>query len=127
MTTPHLVPIYWHGRIYDFALVDHEDFVRVSANRWTRVSGDYAVSGRGLMHRWILGLAKGEGIVHHINEDTLDNRRSNLMVCANTIEHGSQPHPRRDLVCGGTQDLPKHERELLIEEFVRVFRQEVAA
>lgn len=69
------------------------------------------------MHRFILGLDPSEGICHHINEDRLDNRRSNLQVVASLKEHGDLPHPRRDAVCSpytSASDLPPHERELAL-------------
>lgn len=76
-----------HGR---FAIVDDEDFERVSEYRWfywlkknSNLSG-YAsaqVNKRTtMMHRLIIGAKPGE-LVDHINGDPLDNRRSNLRVC----------------------------------------------
>lgn len=76
------------------ALVDNADFLDLSEYKWrvneTKI-GFYAVrkmrvSEAGykkgltvLMHRQILGLSK-EQIVDHINHDTLDNRRENLLA-----------------------------------------------
>lgn len=45
------------------------------------------------MHRFILGLAKGVGVVDHINGNMQDNRRSNLRVCSvseNAMNRGMQ-------------------------------------
>jgi len=73
------------------ALVDDEDYDRLSAYRWQAAGGDgtrvYArrvdphhAGGRIYMHREVLG-AKGCFVVDHIDGNTLDNRRSNLRVC----------------------------------------------
>jgi hypothetical protein len=73
------------------ALVDEEDFVRVSEHGWyaartrhyvyavrrEKVNGVYKTTS---MHRFILGALPGE-YIDHINHDTLDNRRSNLRRC----------------------------------------------
>ena len=78
-----------------FAMVDQEDFERVASMKWggMQVGASDEVderkvyvysrqprSGFVALHRFILGLAKGEGIVDHINGDPLDNRRANLRV-----------------------------------------------
>lgn len=81
-----------------FALVDPEDYERVSAFKWhasleSRGTKYYAVrfcydTGRRTkirMHRFILGLPPGifdpeDRVVDHINNDSLDNRRENLEI-----------------------------------------------
>lgn len=67
-----------------FAVIDDEDGNKVSSYKWTSNKGYVqAVINRTSvrMHRLVLGLKKGEGIVDHINGDKSDNRRSNLRVC----------------------------------------------
>jgi len=71
------------------AKVDMEDYERVMTRRWG-VAGRrpflYArtnASDRLYMHRFILGLRKGEQ-GDHKNGDTLDNRRSNLRKCSHS-------------------------------------------
>lgn len=66
------------------ALVDVEDFHLIAGHRWT-FNGRYAYAkvegGALLMHRLIIGASTGE-IVDHRDGDGLNNRRSNLRICA---------------------------------------------
>lgn len=70
-----------------FALVDNSDYEKVSKFKWYADKGSrtyYAkmVGGGKRMHRFILGLRKNSRLeVDHINNDGLDNRRSNLRLC----------------------------------------------
>lgn len=80
-----------------FALVDAEDFERVSAFKWTAslesngrnfyaIRRCYREKRRGIkirMHRFVLGLPPlpNDGlVVDHLNGDTLDNRKANLEI-----------------------------------------------
>lgn len=117
------IPVRRCGRIVDYAWVDAVDAPRVLQYGWV-CGGIHAVaSGRRdrsvppmnsvPMHRFVLGLARGDRIVHHINEDPRDNRRRNLKIVADLLAHGSEPHPRRDQLCSiyvTEKDLPPHER-----------------
>lgn len=64
------------GEIIDYALIDEEDFDEINKTKWC-VSSNYAISGKGLMHRLILKAEKGQ-IIDHINHNKLDNRKENL-------------------------------------------------
>jgi HNH endonuclease len=84
-----------------FALVDLEDWPRLSGYRWfahwmNRPGSFYAhthptelPNGRNItfsMHRIIMGLERGDTrMVDHINHDTLDNRKQNLRVVTNAL------------------------------------------
>jgi hypothetical protein len=75
-----------------YALVDDEDFERASQHSWYATTPNnrkgyiYSLpngSGNGtlLLHRFIMGLEKGDGLIpDHINHDVWDNRRANLRV-----------------------------------------------
>lgn len=69
-----------------FALVDDEDFEKVSQYKWCFNQG-YVIRGKWnkgktdaiAMHRFIMNAQKGE-LVDHINHNGLDNRRQNLRI-----------------------------------------------
>lgn len=65
-----------------FAIIDDEDFERVSCRKWSYHHGGYAVGGRPQvrLHRFITNCPKGKE-VDHVNRDKLDNRKSNLRIC----------------------------------------------
>jgi len=77
-----------------WALIDDEDIEKCSEYRWHVLamgkSKHEYITGykqrcykqpRIRLHRFILGLAKeDERVVHHINGDTLDNRKVNLQI-----------------------------------------------
>lgn len=76
------------------AIVDDEDGELLSGMRWhskpssNPASGHYAYASRPLlvprtlfMHRLIMGVTDPAIQTHHVNGDTLDNRRSNLRLC----------------------------------------------
>ena len=73
------------------AVIDDEDFVKVSAHQWHATSSGYAgtrlwLDGRCiemLLHRFILSAQPGCS-VDHINGDRLDCRRANLRLATNT-------------------------------------------
>ncbi len=68
-------------------LVDEEDVALLSQFRWRLHSRGYASAGKGnsvLMHRFLLGLGKGDRRqADHVNHDRLDNRRENLRIATN--------------------------------------------
>jgi hypothetical protein len=76
-----------------FAIVDDEDFERVSHGKWYASWCSHTNSYRAArfvvekgkrhfiyMHREVIGASALE-LVDHINHDTLDNRRANLRLC----------------------------------------------
>lgn len=72
------VPIRLDGKIVKWAVVDAEDYSRVSQWRWSLNGRGYAMGSPGLMHRIVLGLYPGEDEVDHDNRNKLDNRKANL-------------------------------------------------
>jgi AP2-like factor (euAP2 lineage) len=79
------------------AIVDEEDYERVTQFKWSYHSLGYAFRGYGsrenykyqYLHRFIL--RDPSGIVDHINNDRLDCRKSNLRV---TDKSGNAHNPR---------------------------------
>lgn len=123
------IPVYrGHGRVVAWALVSPEDYERVARIRWL-LAGNYAmgrIGGTGVpMHRLIRGLENGDARrIHHVNEEPLDNRRQNLLICEGVMEHANMPHPRhRDTAC----PLRPWEDRWLLEVAARPENAEVAA
>jgi dipeptidase len=70
------------GEIVDYALVDEEDFEKVSAKKWYKDPHGYL---RGTfnnttiaMHQYIIGKAPNKQVINYINQNKLDNRKENL-------------------------------------------------
>lgn len=84
-----------------YAIVDAEDYERLSQYKWCAVEKGrtYYAKTLGLngsivsMHRIVANAPKGL-IVDHINHNGLDNRRSNLRLCTTTQnQRNSRPRP----------------------------------
>lgn len=78
-----------------FVKIDKCDWELVSKTHWSANSWDYAAGNVGnkkvmTMHRFIIGAKKGE-IVDHINNDKLDNRKTNLRICTNMQNSWNKP------------------------------------
>ncbi len=96
------------------AIVDDDDYERLSAKRWRasvmkpRADGSvtvYAIGSTSLrdgkertlfLHRVVLDAPKGKQ-VDHINGDGLDNRKENLRICTNAENNRNRrPYPYGD-------------------------------
>lgn len=84
------------------AIVDDADHELVAGSRWMAARSRYTTYAVSLsypvvqMHRVILGIPRGDDrVVHHRNGDGLDNRRSNLRVFNNGVEHTRWHRARR--------------------------------
>src|SRR6478609_6384468 len=82
-----------------YALVDEEDFERVSARNWyahkskwgsyyavTKIKGDTI-----RMHRFVMEAQVRDVFIDHINLDQLDNRKANLRPCTNKENQCNSP------------------------------------
>lgn len=109
-----------------FVIVDLVDLPLALSRKWS-LNGGYATSNpvgdeSSALHRQIRGLKRGDPrVIHHINENTLDNRRENLMICSNKIDAQMQDHPQRDAACrtsGGGPHWPERLR-LMVQRLVQ--------
>jgi hypothetical protein len=72
-----------------YTIVDEEDYKELSKNKWRLGKNGYVSTGhqnqKGFfyIHRWLLNIVDRKIQVDHINYDTLDNRRNNLIICTN--------------------------------------------
>jgi len=74
-----------------FALIDDEDYERVSKYKWCINSNGYAVTNYRdsngekkamKMHRFILNLIKGDSFVDHIDTIRINNQKHNLRTAS---------------------------------------------
>lgn len=88
-------------------IVDDEDFEYLNQWKWSYGSGGYAVREQHLgmqdgkklrktilMHRLITNAPRGMD-VDHINDDKLDNQRSNLRVCTRSQNMANKKSKKR--------------------------------
>lgn len=101
------VPLFPSG----FALVDKQHYARVMVYAWRLTRKGYAVTsvphGKGrttyaALHRFVLRLPRGVGLVDHKNRDRLDCRRRNLRCVSPTQSAQNRREAKKDGVqpCG---------------------------
>jgi len=73
-----------NGEVITKTIIDIEDIKRVEKIKWY-LNARYVGSGTDslLLHRYILNAPEGT-VVHHINHNRLDNRKTNLRICSVT-------------------------------------------
>lgn len=78
------------------ALIDDDDYERVSQYKWTFDNGYAARKAGGqknpkkiMLHRFILDAPAGYD-VDHINRDVLDNTRANLRICTRSQNNANR-------------------------------------
>lgn len=77
-----------------YAIVDDEDYEKVSRHKWYYGGGGYAVSDFGVhMHRFIMSPPQ-DLVIDHINHNRLDNRRSNLKICTSFENSQNRLHAK---------------------------------
>lgn len=88
-----------HGR--GTCLVDDEDYEMLVEHDWRLMGRGYASTKIGtktvLMHRLLLGIVDAGRHIQadHINNNKIDNRRSNLRTCTNAENHRNMAKSRR--------------------------------
>lgn len=69
----------------NIALIDDEDYERISKHKWTIHNNGYArrnTFGKTIyLHREIMNCLGTDKSIDHINRNKLDNRKSNLRIC----------------------------------------------
>jgi len=88
------------------AIVDDEDFEKVSIVRWQSSIGqsgnNYPLHNFGKhkkpkfisLHRFLMNAKKGQ-IIDHINHNTLDNRKCNLRICTRSNNAMNMRKPKK--------------------------------
>ena len=80
-----------------YALVDDDDYDRLSQHNWYLHQGGYAqsrIAGKTIgMHRLVCQPSPGLD-TDHKNRDKLDNRRANLRECTRSQNHANQKKRR---------------------------------
>lgn len=77
----------------EYAVIDDEDYEKISRYRWYYCDG-YAVSDFGVrMHRFIMNPPQ-DLVIDHTNHDRLDNRRSNLKICTQFENSQNRTHAK---------------------------------
>lgn len=89
------------------ALVDVEIYSILIEYKW-HLSGGYAKSSLGFMHRVVMGLKDPDLVVDHLNGKRLDNRRANLKV---KTQKGNAKNKTTDPVTEGFTGIVKSENE----------------
>lgn len=96
------IEIYGKGKGL-FALIDDEDYAKISQYRWHLHEGGYAITKPRIgktkptvrMHRLIMGVNEGQ-IVDHIDRNPLNNQKLNLRLCTKSQNAWNSPETVRN-------------------------------
>lgn len=72
------------------AIIDNEDFEKVSKFKWNYATVGYATNKKFYLHHLIIGKPKKGFVVDHINQNKLDNRKCNLRFVTHSQNHANQ-------------------------------------
>jgi hypothetical protein len=88
-----LIPINEKTGVNSYAVIDNEDYEKVSKYRWYFNTRGYVITDiwqkdtkknkRILLHRMIMNISDPKVFIDHMNHDILDNRKENLRLCSN--------------------------------------------
>ena len=104
-------------------VVDDEDFPEVNRHKWFAIgcsqryiyAARFSGSGKNhrliALHRYILHCQDGSIDVHHLNGNTLDNRRENLLACTRKEHLILHAHAKPG------QKQPRHTRRKVTQSF----------
>jgi hypothetical protein len=93
------------------ALVDADTYPILVLYKW-HLSGGYAKSSLGFMHRVVMDLIDPDLVVDHLNGKRLDNRRSNLKV---KTQKGNAKNKTTDPITEGFTGVVKLSKEAVYE------------
>ena len=103
------------------AIVDKSDYEKVLRHKWSLHNKGYVrtfIQTKPLyLHRYLLGLSIGNLEVDHINNDKLDNRKSNLRVCEHWVNSANRDRSRTKVLGVG-----KSKRNLIKKFIARIKR-----
>lgn len=101
-----------------FALVDDDDFERVSQHKWVYSNRGYARRihrGKTIhMHRFVMS---SDTLYDHINRDKLDNRKSNLRPCTRSQNQANRRTPANNT--SGHKGVCYDKRRLMWRSYIR--------
>jgi len=82
------------------AIIDDEDYEKVSEFKWCYHNQGYAAGRRNkkylLMHRIILEVTDPKVFIDHIDCNKLNNQKNNLRIVTHQLNQANRPRPRQN-------------------------------